>query len=178
MRRYKKKHRESLDRHERELTDDFEKYKKGRASKSPTSPDIDEAESDTEVFENEYEAVENENEAQIQPESETQSVRSGDSSSEIQAASKSQLTEIQATSKSQLTGNPPVKRSKVKGKSPSKSKGKSQPKNKPKSNSDKKSPKGKNVKLSLCSYPFNSAKLLKSPSSSESRFDPTKAGIW
>ena len=163
MRRYRKKHRESLDRHERELTDDFEKYKKGRASKSP---DIDEVESDIEVFENEYEAAENENEAQIQPDSETQSVTSGDSSSEFQAASESQQTENQVASESQLTDNPPVKKFKVKEESTSTSKGKSQAKSKPKSNSDQKSPKGKNVKLSLCSYPLNLAKLLKSLHSS------------
>ena len=145
MRRYRKKHRESLDRHERELTDEFEKYKKGRASKSPTSPDINEVESDVEVFENEYEAADSENEAQIQIQSESQSITlksESDSSRGIQDLSESQLTEIQAARESQLKDKP-VKKSKTKGKNPSKSKGKSQPKIKPKSKSDQKVPEGK-----------------------------------
>ena len=177
LRRYRKKHRESLDHHERELTDEFEKYKKGRASKSPTSPDINEVESDVEVFENEYEAVDSENETQIQPESEAQSVilkSESDSSRAIQDSSGSQLTEIQAASESQLTDKP-VKKSKAKGKNPSKTKGKSQPKSKPKSKSDQKSPEGKNVNLSLCSF-LQFGKTIKSPNSSESRFNPMKMG--
>ena len=129
LRRYKRQHRESLDRHERELTEEFFINRHGRVSTTPTSPDIDESIED-----------ESENKSEIHSESAAESVslKIGDSrpGSNVEATCK-----IKPSKEPKVAKKRPSNKSKEKGKNQSKPKGKAQSKSKPKLKPDKK-PKG------------------------------------